>query len=164
MVGFSGEAHDGGEHGSAVEVGSVFADVDVGGADLEGFAGAQDAGAGDQFVAIGGCQEVQLVFDGEDGGIGGHEGIGGVAAGAVGEGSGNSSVKIAVLLGEFGTEGNANGHVAGRQFGKLRSQVLHQSLAPKTVADLALIVGVGNFEAWMFGHEGEYSSAGDGAG
>lgn len=63
-VGFSGEAHDGGEHGGAVEFGGVFADEDVGGADLEGFAGAEDAGAGDELFAIGGGEEVHFVLDG----------------------------------------------------------------------------------------------------
>jgi hypothetical protein len=157
-VGFSGEAHDGGKHGGAVQFGGVFADVDVGGADLKSLAGAEDFGAGDEFFTIGGGKEVHFVFDGEDGGIGGHEGVGGVAAGAVGDGAGDSGMEIAMLLGEFGAKGDLNGNVAGRQFGKTGAEVLHDSLARETVMDAALKVWIGSRKLRMVSHEGEYSS------
>jgi hypothetical protein len=151
-VGFSGEAHDGGKHGGAVQFGGVFADVDVGGADLKSLAGAEDFGAGDEFFTIGGGKEVHFVFDGEDGGIGGHEGVGGVAAGAVGDGAGDSGMEIAMLLGEFGAKGDLNGDVAGRQFGKTGAEVLHDSLAGETVADAGFVLRIGSSESRMFSH------------
>lgn len=158
-VGFSGETHDGGEHGGAVDFGGVFADVDVGGADLESFAGAENLGTGDEFFAIGGGEEVHFVFDGEDGGIGGHEGVGGVAAGAVGDSAGDSGMKIAVLLGEFRAKENLNRGMAGGQLDEASAEVLHHSLARETVSDARLIVRIGSGVSRMFSHGDEYSSA-----
>jgi hypothetical protein len=54
-------------------------------------------------VAGGGCQKVDLVFDGEDFAVLGEQGEGRVAAGAVGDGAGGPGVDVAVLLAYLGT-------------------------------------------------------------
>jgi hypothetical protein len=82
-----------------------------------------------------------------------------LAAGAVGDGSGNAGVKVAVLLGHFGAKRNLDGDVAWAQFGELRAQMFHQSLARETVADAAFIVRIGSGKSRIVFHESEYSSA-----
>jgi hypothetical protein len=68
-------------------------------------------------------------------------------------------MKIVVLLRQLSAIRHANLRVARAQLRKPCSQVFHQSLARKTLADAALILCIVNWKSRMLFHEGQYSSA-----
>jgi hypothetical protein len=68
-------------------------------------------------------------------------------------------MKIVVLLRQLSAIRHANLRVARAQLRKPCSQVFHQSLARKTLADAALILSIVNWRPRMLFHEYEYSNA-----
>jgi hypothetical protein len=70
---------------------------------------------GDEIVAVGRRQQVELELDGEHVGAGRHQRQPGIAAGAVDDGAGDAGVEEAVLLRQVVAEGQADLAVAGRQ-------------------------------------------------
>ena len=102
-------------HGGAVGGVAVLDRIHLAAGDDEVAAGFQHPAFGDQEIAVGGRQQVELEFDGQHFGAGRHQGQPGITAGAVHNRGGDAGVEEAVLLGEVGAEGQADFAMPGGQ-------------------------------------------------
>ena len=95
---FAVHHHDGLLHQCAEAFEAVFQGEHFGFGDDQGAAGADDLAAGDELFAVGGGEEVHLVFDGQNRGAWGDHGHRGVAGGGVGDHADHAAMHKAVLL------------------------------------------------------------------
>src|SRR5574341_938646 len=123
--------HDGAKHGRHDPLLAVLHSKDITRAHADGAPGFGHACPGDHPVALSRREEIHLVLDGQDRGVGRHQAVGRIATGAVGDGRDDSGVQKSVLLREVLAEGQHDLHLSRGDPSQAGPDDLHDPLPGK---------------------------------
>src|SRR5258708_29586654 len=142
VIAAPGQQHQGRQGDRAARPAGAVEHPHVGLADRHPLAAAHHPGVGEQPLALAGLEQVELVLDGQDRGVGIRQGEGRETRGHVGQGADQAAVEIAVLLGQRRPKPDAE-HAASRRDGlEPGADQPHEALAREIVAHPRLEVRI----------------------